>query len=128
MSDAGETFKSQTRFLELLDELTRSGRAEWVRSEDEPGFVHCLVDGEDLIEFECMGGEKGDQHVSPVVELAGAVAHHSNTTYLWLPLLPGWELLGKLLRSSRADDGRCRACASISYDAPVKALEERLKR
>ena len=52
MSDVDETFKTQTRFLERLDEITRRGRAEWVRSEDDPGFVHCLVDGEDLIEFE----------------------------------------------------------------------------
>jgi hypothetical protein len=59
---------------------------------------------------------------------AGAVAHHSNSTYFWLPLLPMWDLLVKLLRSSRVDDDRCRACASISYGAPVRALEHRLER
>ena len=128
MSDPHEAFKTQTRFLELLDELTRGGRAEWVRSEDEPGFVHCLVDGEDVIEFECMGGQKGDEHVSPAEELAGVVAHHCNTTYLWLTLLPGWDLLTKLLRSSRVDNDRCGACASIAHGAPVRDLEVRLKR
>jgi hypothetical protein len=128
MSEADDNFKTQVRFVQLLDELTRAGRAEWVRAEHEPGFVHCLVDGEELIEFECMGGDKGDNHVAPMEELAGVVVHHCNTTYLWLPLLPSWDGLLKLLRQSRDDDGRCRACARIAYAAPVRALEERLGR
>jgi len=87
-----------------------------------------LLDQEDVVVFECMGGEKGDEHVAPDQDLAGVVAHHSNTTYLWLPLLESWDALLKLLRSSRPDADRWRACKRVAYEAPVKWLEERLKR
>jgi hypothetical protein len=128
MCEANEKPESDIRFLELLDELTRDGRAEWVRTKLAPGFVYCLLDGEDLIVFECMGGEKGDAYVSPIEELAGVVAHHCNTTYLWLPVPPAWDRLIRLLRLSRDDDDRCCACAHIAYAAPVRVLEERLRR
>ncbi len=115
------------RFVELLDALTRAGRAEWIRSKGDPGFVFCLLDQEDVVKFECMGGKKGDQHVDPDEHLAGVVAHHSNTTYLWLPLLTSWDTLLRLLRSSGARADRWRACKRVAYEAPVRALEARLK-
>ena len=119
--------ESQIRFLELLRELTDAGRAEWLRDDEQPGFVHCLVDKEDLIKFECMGGEKGDEHVSPRQQLAGVVSHHCNTTYLWLPVAADWELLLRLLNSTKDDARRFSACRSIAHHAPVRVLEARLK-
>ena len=115
------------RFVELLEALTQARRTEWIRSKCDPGFVFCLLDHEDLVIFECMGGKKGDEHVSPDGDLSGVVAHHSNTTYLWLPVLPSWDALRKLLRSSRARADRWRACKRVAYEAPVRALEGRLK-
>jgi len=109
-----------------LDALTQAGRAEWIRSKGDPGFVFCLLDQEDVVKFECMGGKQGDEHVAPDNDLAGVVAHHSNTTYLWLPLLPSWDTLLKLLRSSRARADRWRACKRLAHEGPVRALEARL--
>jgi hypothetical protein len=119
--------ESQTRFLGLLRQLSDSGRAEWLQDDDEPGFVHCLVDGIDLIKFECMGGEKGDEHVTPAQRLAGVVSHFCNTTYLWLPVAPDWKLLLRLLRSARKDAKRFIECRLIAHQAPVRFLEARLK-
>jgi hypothetical protein len=119
--------ESQIRFLELLRQLTDAGRAEWLQVDHSPGFVHCLVDGEDLIKFECMGGEKGDEHIPPAQQLAGVVSHHCNTTYLWLPVAADWELLLQLLRSARDDAKRFSACRGIAHQAPVRVLEARLK-
>jgi hypothetical protein len=118
----------QIPFLDLLRQLTDKGRAEWLRDDEQPGFVHCLVDEEDLIKFECMGGEQGDEHVSPVGPLAGVVSHYCNTTYLWLPVATDWELLLRLLRSAKDDAKRFNACDRIAHHAPVKVLEARLKR
>jgi hypothetical protein len=122
-----EYAESQIRFLELLRQLTDAGRAEWLRDDGSPGFIHCLVDGEDLIKFESMGGEKGDAHVPPAQRLAGVVSHHCNTTYLWLPVAAGWELLLQLLRSAKDDAKRFSACHGIAHKAPVRVLEARLK-
>jgi len=127
VKNARNKLKLKVRFVELLDKLTRAGRAEWVQSKGDPGFVFCLVDQEDVIKFECMGGKKGDEHVPPHNDLAGVVAHHSNTTYLWLPLLGSWDTLLKLLRSSRARADRWRACKRLAHEGPVRALEARLK-
>ena len=90
--------------------------------------MYCLLDQEDLVVFECMGGKKGDEFVAPDAYLAGVVAHHSNTTYLWLPLLPSWDALLKLLRSSHVDRERWRVCKRVAHEAPVKTLQARLKR
>ena len=114
------------RFVELLRVLTRARRAKWIRSKSNPGFVFCLLDDDDLVVFESMGGTTGDEHVAPDEELAGVVAHHSNATYLWLPLLPRWRDLLRLLRSSVDDDTRWHACKRLAYEAPVKAMEKRL--
>ena len=127
MNNARKKCKLNVRFVELLAELTQAGRAEWIRKKGDPGFVFCLVDKEDVVKFECMGGKKGDDHVAPREDLAGVVAHHSNTTYVWLPLLPSWEPLLKLLRSSRDRADRWRACKRLAYEAPVRAMEARLK-
>jgi hypothetical protein len=81
-----------------------------------------------VVVFECMGGKRGDKRVAPREELAGVVAHHSNTTYLWLPELPSWDALLRLLRGSRADSGAWRGSKRIAHGAPVRALQERLKR
>jgi hypothetical protein len=88
-----ERLKPQIRFVELLEELTKAGRAKWLRCDHDPGYVRCVLDNEDVVIFECMGGKKGDERVAPREELAGVVAHHSNTTYLWLPELPSWDAL-----------------------------------
>ena len=127
MNTARGSRKLNVRFVELLEVLTRAGRAEWIQSKGDPGFVFCLLDQEDVVKFECMGGKKGDEHVAPDENLAGVVAHHSNTTYLWLPRLPSWDTLLRLLRSSRGRAARWRACKRLAYEAPVKALETRLK-
>ena len=74
--DAPEAFKAQIQFLDLLKKLTDLGRAEWLRSAADPVFVYCLVDGQDLIVFECKGGAKGDEPLPPTEPLAGVVSHY----------------------------------------------------
>ena len=75
--DATEAFKTQIRFLELLKQLTDASRIEWLQADYSPGFVYCLVDGEDLIEFELAHAENSNQ--APRQPLAGIVLHHCNT-------------------------------------------------
>ena len=120
--------KPQVRFVKLLEELTQAGRAEWLLSDSDPGFVRCLLDGEDVVVFECMGGKNGDERVSPREGLAGVVTHHMNTTYLWLPEISSWDALLRLLRCSRANANAWRDSKRIAHGAPVRALQERLKR
>lgn len=133
MDDVNERFEKsvevQIRFLELLRILTDAGRAEWFQAEHDPGFVHCLLDKEDLIKFHCSGGKKGNEPVPPSEPLTGIVANYCNTTYLWLPdQANGWELLLRLLRSARVDDERFVGCRRIAHWAPIRALEERLRK
>ena len=128
MGTGQDRLKPQVRFVELLEELTQAGRAEWLRSNGDPGFVRCVLDGADVVVFECMGGKDGDERVSPREELAGVVAHLSNTTYLWLPEIPSWDALLRLLRRSRANADAWRGSKRIAHRAPVRALQERLKR
>jgi hypothetical protein len=125
--DTPEAYKVQIQFLHLLEKLTDVRRAEWLRSAADPVFVYCLVDGEDLIVFECKGGTKGDEPVPPTEHLAGVVSHYCNTTYLWLPLLKDWGLLLQLLRSAKIDEQRFIQCRRIAHGAPVRVLESRLK-
>ena len=122
-----EAYKVQIHFLHLLKRFTDIKRAEWSRSAVDPVFVYCLVDGEDLIVFECKGGTNGDEPVSPTEQLAGVVSHYCNTKYLWLPLLEDWELLLQLLRSAKVDEQRFIQCRRIAHGAPVRVLESRLK-
>ncbi len=122
------TTDPSVRFVELLVALTGVRRAQWICSKSDPGFIFCLLDGEDVVAFETMGGPNGDDYVAPDEELAGIVAHHSNTTYLWLPLLPGWRELLKLLRRSRDDEAQWYGCKRLAREAPVAALEKRLRR
>jgi hypothetical protein len=125
--DSPEAFKAQVQFLDLLKKLTDDGRAEWLRSAEDPVFVYCLLDKEDLISFECMGGAKGVEPVPPTEHLAGVVSHYCNTTYLWLPGLANWELLLQMLRSSKIDDERFIQCRRIAHDAPVRVLKAKLR-
>src|SRR5690348_1482790 len=125
--DTPETFESHIQFVNLLKRLTDARRAEWVRSASDPVFVYCLIDGDDLIVFECMGGAKGDEPVPPTEDLAGVVSHYCNTTYLWLTGLANWELLLQLLRSAKDDEARFIQCRRIAHGAPVRVLESRLK-
>ena len=118
----------QVRFLELLRQLTDAGRADWFQSKHELGFVYCLLDKEDLVEFEFTGGKEGDEPVAPSEPIAGVVSHYCNTTYLWLPNQARWDLLLSLLRAERIDDERFVDCRRIANLAPVRVLEERLKR
>jgi hypothetical protein len=119
--------KDQMQFLDLLNQLTKAGRADWLRSASDPVFVYCLIDGDDLIKFECKGGAKGDEPVPPTEDLAGVVSHYCNTTYLWLTGLANWELLLQLLRSAKIDERRFIQCRRIAHGAPVRVLESRLK-
>jgi hypothetical protein len=117
----------QIRFLELLRQLTDAGRVEWLENADEPEFIYCLVDGEDLIKFHCVPGEKGDEQVSPMNRFSGVVAHYRNTTYVWLPVAVDWDLLLQLLRLANDDAKRFVECRRIAHQGAVKALESRLK-
>ena len=120
--------EAQIRFIELLRALTIAGRTEWLQAGHDPGFVYCLVDKEDLVEFQCSGGSKGDTLVPPSEPLAGVTSDYCNTTYLWLDGLASWETLVSLLRSARVDDGRFIECRRIAHWRPVRVLEERLRR
>ena len=122
--------EAQARFVELLGQLTDAGRTEWLRSAEDPVFVYCLVDGEDLIVFECTGGKRGDEPVPPTAPLAGVVSHYCNTTYLWLGTLPdlaNWELLLRLLQSAKVNEDRFIQCRRIAHKAPVRTLESKFK-
>lgn len=118
--------EKQFQFLELLKQLTHAGRVEWLQSVHEPGFIYCLVDGNDLIKFQCMGGEKGDKPVPPTQRLAGVVSQYCNMTYLWVNGLRNWELLMELLRLAKTDEEKFAECRRIAHDAPVRVLKSKL--
>lgn len=131
MEDLDEKFRKavepQSLFLRLLRDLTDRGRAEWLQTKHESGFVYCLVDGEELIVFDCRGGTKGHEHVPPSEPLAGVAGEFRNTTYLWLAGLADWDLLLALLKSARIDDERFIECRRIAHWSPVRALQGRLE-
>ena len=111
----------ELRFVDLLDELTKSGKLEWAQKENEPGFVYCLA-SEELIVFELRGGTDG-AHVRPSEAIAGIVSRCRNVSYLWLEGINGWDTLLRLLRSAPIDDERFIKMRVSTQEVPVHVLE-----
>ena len=130
MEDLDQEFQKamepQIQFLGFLRQLTDLGRAEFVYAEQEPGFIHCLVDEEELIVFDCGGGVTGNDHVHPSEPLTGVVAKFRNTSYLWLTGQANWDTLIGLLRSARVDDDRFSECRRIADRATLASLRHRI--
>jgi len=122
--------KDQIQFLDLLKNLTQRGKCKWFQSDSEPGYVYCLAGDDELIIFECLGGEKGDEPVPPSEPLAGVASEFRNSTYLWLEGLGelcGWDLLMKLLRSAQTNHDKVLECRRIAHSSQIRVLEELLK-
>ena len=97
MSDVG------SELVELLDQLTGSGRAIWCQSSADCGYVYCFV-GEELVEFQVYGAS-GSDLVSPSGEVHGVLAVCRNQNVLYVQPEIMCERLMELLRAAPTDDG-----------------------
>ncbi len=110
----------QRRYVELLAALTKSGKLEWARSENEIGFVYCLA-REELIVFEVRGG--GGRPADPTDSVTGVVSKCRNVSYLWLEPTPGLSDLLKLLRHAPVDEQVFAQFRKRAHLAPIQTLE-----
>ncbi len=116
---------NQEQFVKLLAKLTDAGQAKWTQTENDPGYVYCLVRNE-LIKFEVRGNETAD-YIRPSEDVAGIYTEYRNTCYLWLEGLWGWDSLLSLLRDAPIDDEAYKYFLQVTENAVVQVLESFLK-
>lgn len=107
MSDVG------SELVELLDQLTGSGRAIWCQSSADCGYVYCFV-GEERVEFQVYGAS-GSDLVSPSGEVHGALAVCRNQNVLYVQPEIMCERLMELLRAAPTDDGLFRTLQQRAF-------------
>lgn len=95
----------QVEFVELLDELTHKGKAEWFRQNDDSAYVYCFC-GNDLISFELSDDTEGNLNpFNNTHAILGKVRNHS---FMWLEGLYGWERLIKLVHNAEVNEDKYR--------------------
>src|SRR5579883_1649666 len=111
---------AQWRFVELLTMLTKSGKLEWARSQNETGFIYCLTPNE-LIIFES-SGDTGSL-VDPAENVVGVRSKCRNVSYIWLQPTAGFTELVTLLRDAPVDDAAFIEFRRRSHSYPIRSLE-----
>jgi hypothetical protein len=103
------------QFVELLDGLTKAGKAVWCQTSDDVGRVYCFI-GEERLDFHLYGAS-GSDLVAPLAEVHGVSAFCRNQEVLYVqPEFMAPRLL-ELLRAAPTDDELFGSLQGKAYGA-----------
>lgn len=98
-------YAQQEQLVQNLEDLTKAGKARWLRPKADLNYAYCFLKNEKLV-F-CGIYDDEDEEFPPDItsqEPIGISADIRNVKLLWLPGLEGWDKILSLLQNAVLDD------------------------